>query len=218
MSNEKENEYFTLDDGDKLNECNVSYGAYQENIIYKIVYSPKIGINEIREHLNWVKRYISFDDEDVKFRILGEKFIKINSNKCKIIYKNKKYKLKEFFKEIDDNYEDKDTIKLKLFGADDIIDMNRMFCKCYHLISISEYSIEIIIKIIVIQFVIILKIIIIQIFQVKTSQFHLIISKILIYLKYKGYIRLYQIVMMLQILILIDIIQNHLQNQKILKI
>ena len=34
MSSEKENGYFTLDDGNKPNECNVSYGIYQENIIY----------------------------------------------------------------------------------------------------------------------------------------------------------------------------------------
>ena len=86
------------------------------------------------------KRYFSYDDIDevgLVFRIFGEKFVKINSNKCKIIYKNKKYKLKEYFKEIDDNCEDKDIIKLKLLGVKNIIDMNRMFFKCYHLISVS---------------------------------------------------------------------------------
>ena len=114
MSNEKKDGYFTLEDGDKLNECNVSYGAYQENIIYKIVYNPKIDINEITKRLKRRKRYLSYDDVDVVFRTFGEKFVKINSNKSKIIYKNKKYKLKEFFKEIDDNCEDKDIIKLKL--------------------------------------------------------------------------------------------------------
>ena len=138
MSNEKENEYFTLDEGNKPNEFNISCGLSQENFIYKIVYSTRINIDLIKK--NDIRNHFYYNDEDVVLRIFGKNFVKTNSNKCKIIYKNKKYKLKEFFKEIDNNYKYKDIIKLKLFGVDNIIDMNRTFFGCYHLESVSEYS------------------------------------------------------------------------------
>ena len=64
MSKEKENEYFTLDDGDKPNKCNVSFGMYRENIIYKIVYLTKIPFGERKEYLKWEKRYFCYDDRD----------------------------------------------------------------------------------------------------------------------------------------------------------
>ena len=55
-----------------------------------------------------------FDDEkeyneDI-LRIFGKYFVKHNKNKCKIIYKNKKYKLKEYLEEIDNNYNRKDDL------------------------------------------------------------------------------------------------------------
>ena len=140
MSNEKENEYFTLNEGNKPNEFNLSCGFSQQNCIYKIVYTTKINIDFIKEI--YIGNHFYYNDEDVALRIFGKNFVKTNSNKCKIIYKNKIYQLKEFFNEIDINYKYKykDIIKLKLFGVDNIIDMNRMFFGCYHLESVSEYS------------------------------------------------------------------------------
>ena len=89
-----------------------------------------------------------FDDEkeynDDILRIFGKYFVKHNKNKCKIIYKNKKYELKEYFEEIDNNYKRKDEIvKLKLVGINNISDISKMFYGCIHLTSVSEYPKEI---------------------------------------------------------------------------
>ena len=51
--------------------------------------------------------------EDNKIRIFGARFINKNKGKYKIIYKNKKFKLKEYFEDIDKNYNN-DLIRFKL--------------------------------------------------------------------------------------------------------
>ena len=88
-----------------------------------------------------------FDDEkDYKedvIRILGKDFVKQNKNNCKIIYNNKKYKLKEYLNEIDDNYNHNNKeIKLKIIGINNIVDFTDMFHGCFHLLSVSESKIE----------------------------------------------------------------------------
>ena len=74
-----------------------------------MIYKPNINEKEKQEMINKFKKFhFPFDDEkDYKedvIRIFGKKFIKHNKNKCKIIYNNKKYKLKEYLNEIDNNY------------------------------------------------------------------------------------------------------------------
>ena len=76
-----------------------------------------------------------------KLRILGNKFLLNNKDKCKIIYKEQKYEPKEYFEEIDNNYSKTDFIQIKLRINNDIEDMSHMFENCNQLISISE-SIE----------------------------------------------------------------------------
>ncbi len=49
-----------------------------------------------------------------KLRIFGKNFVNKNRGKCKIIYKNKKFELKEYLENTDKNYNKKDLIKLKL--------------------------------------------------------------------------------------------------------
>ena len=71
-------------------------------------------------------------------KILDENFIKKNKDKAKILYKNKIYELKEYFEDIDENYNHKDLIKLKIIFIHNIIDMSYMFYKCYTLITLSD--------------------------------------------------------------------------------
>ena len=91
--------------------------------------------------------YYKPDENNIKkVRILNkEVFIKNNKNKCKIIYNNKIYELKEYFEDIDINYNHKDLIKIKLIFIHNIIDMSFMFCNCSSLISLfvnfSEFKI-----------------------------------------------------------------------------
>ena len=84
-----------------------------------------------------------FDDnkdyKDGVIRLFGYNFVKQNKNNCKIIYNNKKYKLKEYLNEIDNNYNHNiNEIKLKLTGINNITDFTDMFHGCIHLLSVSE--------------------------------------------------------------------------------
>ena len=73
-----------------------------------------------------------------KVKILDEDFIKKNKDKAKILYKNKIYELKEYFEDIDTNYNHKDLIKFKIIFIHNIIDMSYMFFNCDKLISLSD--------------------------------------------------------------------------------
>ena len=73
-----------------------------------------------------------------KVRILGEKFVKKNKYKCKIIYKKKIFELKEWLDDIDKNYNYNHLIKLKLKFVNNIIDMSYLFEGCNKLLSVSE--------------------------------------------------------------------------------
>ena len=119
--------------------------SYEINKYIKMIYKQNENKKEKKEI---IKKMIDedgfkFDDEKEKkeevIKILGKYFVKQNKNKCKIIYNNKKYKLKEYFDEIDINYKKNiKEIKLKLIGIDNITDMKEMFYSCIHLFAISE--------------------------------------------------------------------------------
>ena len=78
------------------------------------------------------------EDNDERVKILDRHFIKKNKDKAKIIYKNKIYELKEYFEDIDINYNHKDLIKIKIIFIHNIINMSYMFYDCYTLISLSD--------------------------------------------------------------------------------
>ena len=82
--------------------------------------------------------YLPNNKNNEKIKILEEYFIRKNRNKCKIIYKNKIYELKEYFEDIDINYNHKDLIKFKLLFIHNIIDMSFMFYDCDSLVSLSD--------------------------------------------------------------------------------
>ena len=82
----------------------------EDNKCFKIIYKPNIYKTrklEIIEKL--YKDNFHFDDkrdyeEDDTIRIFDRYFVNENMNKCKIIYKNKKYNLREYLDEIDSKY------------------------------------------------------------------------------------------------------------------
>ena len=71
-------------------------------------------------------------------RIFGKTFVNNNKGKCKIIYKNKKFELKEYLEDIDENYNKKELIKLKIKINNNYIDMSHMFDGCKTLFLIFE--------------------------------------------------------------------------------
>ena len=79
--------------------------------------------------------YRQNQNDKEKLRIFGNSFVRKNSNKCKIIFQNKKLCLKEYFDEIKkvDNF--KNLIILKLKGINNITDTSFMFHMCKSLLS-----------------------------------------------------------------------------------
>ena len=72
-----------------------------------------------------------------KIRIFGRVFIENNFDKCKIVYNDKEYELKEYFEDIDSNNNHKDSITLILRGFNNITDMSYLFNECDSFTSIS---------------------------------------------------------------------------------
>ena len=91
-----------------------------------------------KENYYFVAKYNPNEKYKENVKILDKEFIKNNKEKCKIIYKNKKYELKEYFEDIDINYNHKYPIKFKIIFIHNFIDMSYMFYKCDTLISLSD--------------------------------------------------------------------------------
>ena len=90
----------------------MSYFIGEDNMDIEIIYKP-----------------------EERMKIFGHDFVKINKNNCKIIYKNKEYPLLENFNEIDENYNSKEEIKLKLRLNNYITNLSSMFENCPSLLS-----------------------------------------------------------------------------------
>ena len=82
--------------------------------------------------------YDKSKNNNKKLRIFGKIFVNKNKNKCKIIYKNKKYKLKEYFEDLKCSKINENQVKLILRMESTISDMSHMFDECLELESISE--------------------------------------------------------------------------------
>ena len=123
---------------------NISIQNVSPDILCEMIYKPNEDKKEKKEKMKKFRREYNFKLDDAKeysediLRIFGKKYVVNNRNKCKIIYENKKYKLREYLEDIDNNYKIKNIIKLKLYDSINITDMSYMFYGCYHLFSISE--------------------------------------------------------------------------------
>ena len=71
-------------------------------------------------------------------RILSQTFVKNNKDKCKIVYNNKLYKIKEYFEDIVKNNIYKKLIRIKLIFIHDIVDISYMFYNCDSLIAVKD--------------------------------------------------------------------------------
>ena len=113
-----------------------------ENNVLKKNIDKKINGIDKKERYYFTAKYEPDKKIKDKVKILDEEFIKRNKNKCKIIYKNKIYELKEYFEDIDMIYNHKDLIKLKILFIHNIIDMSYMLYDCGSLISLSVKNIS----------------------------------------------------------------------------
>ena len=85
-------------------------------------------------------KYKPKKDNEEKVRIFGKNFVNKNIDKCKIIYKEREYELKEYFEGIDYNYDNKEEFEIKLKGIANITNMSGMFSGCYSLLSLPDIS------------------------------------------------------------------------------
>ena len=134
MSFEEYKEYISFNTIKKQNE---------KNKYFIMIYKPNENKKEKQAIIKKIKKEYFFTiDEDKKheddaIRMFGKFFVKENKNKCNMIYNNKKYKLKEYFDEIDNNKEINE-IKIKLTRINNISNFKKMFYGCYYLSSVSE--------------------------------------------------------------------------------
>ena len=90
-----------------------------------------------------MKRYQMKYKTDKKFldndnlNILGKDFVKNNTNKARLIFKNKKYYLKEYIKLNDFK---KSKLKIDILLSQDICNISYMFYNCIFLFEFSKYN------------------------------------------------------------------------------
>ena len=150
MSSENNIEYINYEMVCRHNKTNkkILYEKHKDNLIFEMIYKQNNENEEEKDKTQKIKEDIDsllfFNYEkhykEDKTRLFGKYFVNNNNNKCKILYKNKKYKLKEYLEEIDNNHNNKDIIKIKLSGINNIVNMCEMFYECYQLTSVSDYS------------------------------------------------------------------------------
>jgi len=78
---------------------------------------------------------ITKDDNDIK--IFGSEFVENNNNIYKLIIDNKEYKITKNYKIKDDN---KNILKIKLKGINNVTNMSFMFYECSSLLSLPDIS------------------------------------------------------------------------------
>ena len=106
--------------------------------IYKMKYITKIAITsneELEEHYEEPQGINEIKSGGI--RILGDDFVKLNSNKAKLIINNKKDKLREFINS-------KDLIsygmKIKIILYKGLSNISHMFKNCIKLKEMSDYD------------------------------------------------------------------------------
>ena len=109
------------------------YGYNTNSLLY--LYSE---MND--KNMEIVIKYKPKEDNKQKVRIFGENFVNNNIQKCKIIYKEEEYELKEYLEDIDEKYDNKTEFEIKLKGINNITDMSSMFDGCEALSSLPDIS------------------------------------------------------------------------------
>ena len=85
-------------------------------------------------------KYKPKKDNKEKVRIFGDDFVNNNIYKCKIIYEEGEYELKEYIEDIDQEYDNKEEFEIKLKGINNITNMSYMFSECESLSSLPDIS------------------------------------------------------------------------------
>ena len=135
------NKYIENEINDIKNKYNYGYNINQLVNIEDIkIIENKILNNNTNQYNNINGEIIYKPNKEGKVRLFGNYFVNNNKEKCKIIYNNKEYELKEYFNDIDKEYNNKNEIKIKLKGINNVTNMGTMFLGCDTLSSLSNIS------------------------------------------------------------------------------
>ena len=106
----------------------------------KITYSTEIkNNNDILDcKMNSITIRYKTNPKLVYLKIFGNDFVKNNKNNCKIMHKNKIYKLMEYFEFNESKHND--IFEIKLLGINNINDISYMFSNCTTLVSLPDIS------------------------------------------------------------------------------
>ena len=123
---------------------NINYGVFIKYPINKFYEEMKKQGKDYYENYfdgtNSIDIFYKINDNQKKLKLFGDKFVKNNINKCKIIIDGKEYELCNELNigkfKIDDNK----LFKIQLIGIKSITDMSYMFHKCENLFSVSHLS------------------------------------------------------------------------------
>ena len=89
------------------------------------------GFTNLMKGISFFKlKYRINKGDKIRLNLFSRIFIKNNSHKCQIIYKNRKYELKENFDDICEYITTKNLISIKLIFISNIIDASYMFAGC----------------------------------------------------------------------------------------
>ena len=125
---------------------NKIYEIYQQMIYKNILKDNKKDLKKdeiIEDGVNNNDEIIyKINKNEKKVKIFGEKFVKNNSDKIEILYKNKTIKLTEELKieDEEDNNLNYRLIKIKLKGINNVTNMSYMFDGCSSLSSLPDIS------------------------------------------------------------------------------
>ena len=141
--NNNNRNYYLLEN---LNNANNSIDKEIENIRFKYNYGNNLNqmlylySEMMDENIEVEIKYKLNNINQENLKILNNHFINNNIYKCKIIYENEEYDLKENLNELGFDYSHKNSLTIKIRGINNVTDLSCMFKECKTLISISDTS------------------------------------------------------------------------------
>ena len=123
---------------------NINIGIFIKNPIEKFYEEMKKQGKDYYENYfegtNSIDIFYKINDNQKKLKLFGDKFVKNNINKCKIIIEGKEYDLCNNINIDNFKINDSKIFKIQLIGIKSITDMSYMFHKCNNLFSVSYLS------------------------------------------------------------------------------
>ena len=106
---------------------------------FKNELEEKFEYNSLSGNNQSISIFYKLNKDDRKIKIFGKDFVKNNKNKCKIIYQNKEYELREYL-DINNNEIKDEKLEIKLTLLSNLTNMSNMFHNCSNLISVPDIS------------------------------------------------------------------------------